>query len=467
MALFKQAFSRVLQSQQKLVPAVTNASFSTSNAVNAADLRTTVAEKIPAMQEEVKAFRKSHGSAKIGEITVDSLYGGMRMKGLVTETSVLDTEEGIRFRGYTIPECQELLPKAPGGEEPLPEGLFWLLLTGEIPTEEQVRGLSAEWASRAELPSHVVTLLNNLPSNVHPMTQFASAIAALNSESKFAKAYEQGVHKSKYWEDTFEDSMDLVAKLPVVAATIYNNLFREGAVPCPPDPAKDWSANFCEMIGYKDPLFTELMRLYLTIHSDHEGGNVSAHATHLVGSALSDPYLSFTAGMCGLAGPLHGLANQEVLVFLDGMVKEVGMDLTDDEAKAYIWGLLKSGRVVPGYGHAVLRKTDPRYTCQREFALKHLPDDKLFKVVSQLYQLVPPILLETGKVKNPWPNVDAHSGVLLQYFGMKEMNYYTVLFGVSRALGVTASLVWDRALGLPLERPKSMSTPGLKKLVGA
>ena len=97
----------------------------------------------------------------------------------------------IRFRGYTIPECQELLPKAPGGEEPLPEGLFWLLLTGEVPTEEQVRGLSAEWASRAELPSHVVTLLNNLPSNVHPMTQFASAIAALNSESKFAKAYEQ------------------------------------------------------------------------------------------------------------------------------------------------------------------------------------------------------------------------------------------------------------------------------------
>merc|ERR1712158_170695 len=107
MALFKQAFSRVLQSQQKLVPAVTNASFSTSNAVNAADLRTTVAEKIPAMQEEVKAFRKSHGSAKIGDITVDSLYGGMRMKGLVTETSVLDTEEGIRFRGYTIPVGQE------------------------------------------------------------------------------------------------------------------------------------------------------------------------------------------------------------------------------------------------------------------------------------------------------------------------------------------------------------------------
>merc|ERR1711942_64706 len=434
----------------------------------APDLRTALAEKIPVVQEEVKAIRKTYGDKKIGEITVDQLYGGMRgMKGLVTETSVLDADEGIRFRGYTIPECQELLPKAPGGAEPLPEGLFWLLLTGDIPTEAQVRALSKEWASRAALPGHVVTMLNNFPSNVHPMSQFAAAITALNSESKFAKAYADGIHKSKYWEPAYEDSMDLIAKLPVVAATIYNNLFKDGATPCPIDPEKDWSYNFTEMIGYKDPMFTELMRLYLTIHSDHEGGNVSAHATHLVGSALSDPYLSFAAGMCGLAGPLHGLANQEVLVFLSKVVKDIGLEATDEQLREYVEGLFKSGQVVPGYGHAVLRKTDPRYTCQREFALKHLPDDKLFKLVSQLYMLVPPILLETGKVKNPWPNVDAHSGVLLQYYGMKEMNYYTVLFGVSRALGVTASLVWDRALGLPLERPKSMSTAGLKKLVGA
>jgi len=435
---------------------------------SAPDLRSALAEKIPAAQEEVKAFRKQHGNTKVGEITVDMMYGGMRgMKGLVTETSVLDADEGIRFRGYTIPECQELLPKAPGGSEPLPEGLFWLLVTGEIPTEAQVKSLSEDWASRAELPSHVVTMLNNFPSHLHPMAQFSAAIAAMNSESKFGKAYSEGVHKTKYWETNYEDSMDLIAKLPVVAATIYNNLYRDGATPCPIDTSKDWSYNFSEMIGYKDPMFTELMRLYLTIHSDHEGGNVSAHTTHLVGSALADPYLSFSAGMCGLAGPLHGLANQEVLLFLNKVVDQVGLDATDDQMKEFVWGLLKSGQVVPGYGHAVLRKTDPRYTCQREFALKHLPDDKLFKLVSQLYMLVPPILMETGKVKNPWPNVDAHSGVLLQYYGMKEMNYYTVLFGISRALGVTASLVWDRALGLPLERPKSMSTQGLKKLVGA
>jgi len=463
MALLRQLAVRCLKQQPglPLVASVRNASDST-------DLKAVFAEKYPLHAEEVKAFRRSHGDKKVGEITVDMMYGGMRgMKGLVTETSVLDPEEGIRFRGYTIPECQELLPKAPGGEEPLPEGLFWLLLTGEIPNEAQVRALSKEWASRAALPGHVVTMLNNFPANVHPMSQFAAAITALNSESKFAKAYADGIHKSKYWEPAYEDSMDLIAKLPVVAATIYNNLFRDGATPCPIDADKDWSYNFTEMIGYKDPMFTELMRLYLTIHSDHEGGNVSAHATHLVGSALSDPYLSFAAGMCGLAGPLHGLANQEVLVFLSKVVKDIGMTPTDEQLKEYCWGLLKSGQVVPGYGHAVLRKTDPRYTCQREFALKHLPNDDMFSLVSKLYSVVPPILIETGKVKNPWPNVDAHSGVLLQYYGMKEMNYYTVLFGVSRALGVCSSLVWSRALGLPLERPKSMSTEGLKKLTGA
>merc|ERR1712001_624380 len=206
MALFRSVAQTAFRQQ---VAAFSPSCSSVQSRRNVSDLKSVLAEKIPEKQEEVKAFRKQHGNTKVGEITVDMMYGGMRgMKGLVTETSVLDPEEGIRFRGYTIPECQELLPKAPGGEEPLPEGLFWLLLTGEVPTEEQVRGLSAEWASRAELPSHVVTLLNNLPSNVHPMTQFASAIAALNSESKFAKAYEQGVHKSKYWEDTFEDSMD-------------------------------------------------------------------------------------------------------------------------------------------------------------------------------------------------------------------------------------------------------------------
>jgi len=418
-----------------------------------------MANLIVAEQKRVAAFRKEHGNFKLGEVTIDQAYGGMRgIKGLVTETSHLDPNEGIEFRGYTIPQCQELLPKAPGGVEPLPEGLFWLLMTSQIPTQEQVNWLTKEWNNRAAIPQHVVTMLNNFPTHLHPMSQLAAASNALQSESKFAKAYSQGVHKSKYWEYVYEDSMDLIAKLPTVAAIIYRNIYREGTSVAPIDLNKDWSWNYTSMLGYENPQFTELMRLYLTIHSDHEGGNVSAHTCHLVGSALSDPYLSYAAAMNGLAGPLHGLANQEVLVWIQKSIAILGENPTDEQVKEFIWKTLKSGQVLPGYGHAVLRKTDPRYTCQREFALKMLPNDPLFKLVSQIYTIAPNVLLEHGKAKNPWPNVDAHSGVLLWHYGMKEMNYYTVLFGVSRALGILASLIWDRALGLPLERPKSLTT---------
>lgn len=227
----------------------------------------------------------------------------------------------------------------------MPEGLFWLLITGDVPTKAQVDALSREWANRAALPSHVVTMLNNMPTTLHPMSQLSCAVTALNHESKYAKAYSEGVHKSKYWEYVYEDSMDLIAKLPVVAATIYRNTYRDGKGIGAIDPKKDWSANFTKMLGYEDEKFTELMRLYLTIHSDHEGGNVSAHTVHLVGSALSDPYLSFAAGMNGLAGPLHGLANQEVLVWLQKLRKELGDNASEDKVKDFIWKTLKSGQV--------------------------------------------------------------------------------------------------------------------------
>jgi len=465
------SFPRTLKSLTETTlkfPNILRASFAARPQSTSAttDLKSRLEELIPIKRQEVAEFRKEHGNTKIGEVTVNMAYGGMRgIKGLVTETSVLDAAEGIRFRGYTIPECQELLPAAEGGAEPLPEGLFWLLCTGEVPSKEQVAQISREWAERASLPHHIVMMLMNFPKDLHPMTQFATAIAALNKDSKFAKAYADAVPKTDYWMYAFEDSMDLIAKLPVIAAMIYRNLYRDGHV-CPLDPKVDVSANLASMLGYDDPQFVELMRLYLTIHTDHEGGNVSAHTTHLVGSALSDPYLSLSAGMCGLAGPLHGLANQEVLIWLGKVVEQVGYNATKDQLREFIRESLKTS-VVPGYGHAVLRKTDPRYMCQREFALKHLPNDPLFQIVGHLYEVVPDELLALGKVANPWPNVDAHSGVLLQYYGMTEMNYYTVLFGVSRALGVLSSLVWDRAFGLPIERPKSMSTEGLKKLVGS
>jgi citrate synthase len=298
---------------------------------------------------------------------------------------------------------------------------------------------------------------------MHPMSQLSAAVLGLQTESKFAEAYHKGVKKKDYWIYTYEDSLDLIAKLPQVASHIYRHVYKGGEL-IEPNPKVDWASNFATMLGFDKPDFHELLRLYLVIHSDHEGGNVSAHATQLVGSTLSDPYLSFSAGLNGLAGPLHGLANQEVLRWtLDFRQKLGNKEVSNEELTKAVWDTLNAGQVVPGFGHAVLRKTDPRYTCQREFALKHLPNDPLFKLVSQIYEVVPKVLMEHGKTKNPWPNVDAHSGVLLRYYGLVEENYYTVLFGVSRALGVLSSLIWNRALGHPIERPKSVTSKWIAK----
>ena len=426
-------------------------------------LKTSFKTKADKIGAEIKEMLKEHGNKKIGEVTLSQAYQGMRgITGLVTETSLLDAQEGIRFRGYTIPKLQVKLPKAPGGAEPLPEGLFHLMLLDELPTEQDVNHITSVWQRRSHVPKHVFDTIEAIPINTHPMTQFVIAIMALQTESSFAKRYAAGMNKKEYWEATLEDTMDLIARLPRVAAYIYRRKYKNGDH-IQPNGLLDWSGNFAHMMGYDSEEFKELMRLYMTIHADHEGGNVSAHATHLVGSALSDPYLAFAAGMNGLAGPLHGLANQEVIKWIYEMQEKLGTDLpTKEQIAQYVQDTITGGKVVPGYGHAVLRKTDPRFTAQMEFGKKHMPDDKLCQTIWNIYDVVPPILQSLGKIKNPWPNVDAHSGALLVHFGMVEYEFYTVLFGVSRSLGVLASLCWDRALGFPLERPKSVTTDSVK-----
>ena len=415
---------------------------------------------------EIKELLKEHGTKKIGEVQLSQVYQGMRgITGLVSETSLLDAQEGIRFRGYSIPELQEKLPKVPGGSEPLPEGLFYLMLIGELPSEEDVHHVTSVLQRRSHVPNHVFATIESLPLTTHPMTQFVVGVMALQTESHFAKRYAAGMNKKDYWEAVFDDSMDLIARLPRVAAYIYRRKYKWGEH-IQPNGLLDWAGNFAHMLGYEDNNFKALMRLYMTIHADHEGGNVSAHTTHLVGSALSDPYLSFAAGLNGLAGPLHGLANQEVIKWIFEMQEQLKTDSpTKEQIAEYVKKTLQEGKVVPGYGHAVLRKTDPRFTAQMEFGKKHMPDDKLVNTVWNIYDVVPPILQSLGKIKNPWPNVDAHSGALLLHFGLKEYDYYTVLFGVSRALGVLASLCWDRALGFALERPKSVTTDSVKKWI--
>ncbi|MEM8909385.1 MAG: citrate (Si)-synthase [Bacteroidota bacterium] len=420
-------------------------------------------EKSSALKVQIKNLLKEHGSTKVDEVTLKQVFGGMRgVKSMVWETSALDPIEGIRFRGYSIPQLRELLPKAAGDKEPLPEGLFWLMLVGEIPTDEEVHWLCDQWRNRAVVPEHTFKVLDALPVDTHPMTQLGIAITSMQTGSVFSRRYAEGMNKNEYWDATYEDSMNLIARLPRVAAYIYRRTYH-GGTHIAPDISLDWGANFAHMLGIEGADFRSLMRLYLTIHADHEGGNASAHATHLVGSTLSDAYHSLTGGMAALAGPLHGLANQEVIKWIFRMLDALGTQQpTKEQIIDYVNSTLASGQVIPGYGHAVLRQPDPRFIAQKRFAEEYIKDSDIINVVWKCFEVIPPILKSLGKVKNPWPNVDAHSGSLLVHYGLKEYSYYTVLFGVSRALGVLSALCWSRALGFPLERPKSVTSDWVK-----
>ncbi|KAK5175175.1 citrate synthase [Saxophila tyrrhenica] len=470
MALSGRAATRVWRASRlsQTTPVWSNATRAYSSS-SEPDLKATLKEVIPEKRELLKQV-KAKSSTNIGEVKIENTLGGMRgLKAMVWEGSVLDADEGIRFHGRTIKDCQKELPKGTSGTEMLPESMFWLLLTGQVPSVNQVRGLSREWAEKAQLPAFVNKMLDDFPTDLHPMTQFSCAVSALNYESVFAKAYAEGMNKADYWEPVFDDCMSLLAKLPTIAAKIYQNAYRGGgALPAEVDMNQDWSYNFAAMLGMggkQNENFQDLLRLYLALHGDHEGGNVSAHATHLVGSALSDPFLSYSAGLQGLAGPLHGLAAQEVLRFILQMQEAVGKNFSEEGVKDYLWTTLKSGRVIPGYGHAVLRKPDPRFEALMDFATtrKEIMEDPVFQLVKKNSEVAPGVLLEHGKTKNPYPNVDSSSGVLFYHYGFKETLYYTATFGVSRGLGPLAQLIWDRALGLPIERPKSIDLKGLLK----
>jgi len=424
-----------------------------------ATIQKALARKIPEWRSEIHDLLATHGDDKIGDVTARQAYGGMRgVKCMICDTSEVPPDRGLLVRDTPIAELADRTP----------EEIFYLLCTGELPDRKATKALQEEFAERSRVPAYVWKVLEAMPSNSHPMCMLDTAILVMERESKFREAYGEGIHKEEYWVPTLEDSLDLLAKLPGIAAGIYRMRFNKGKrIPYQKD--LDWSSNYARMLGVKDPQgeFADCMRLYLVLHCDHEGGNVSAHACHLVGSALSDVYYSVSAGLNGLSGPLHGLANQECLGWILQVEEKFGGVPTDQQLKDFAWETLKSGKVIPGYGHAVLRVTDPRFTEFRNFGLKHFPDDPVLQIVDKVFRIVPDVLQEHGKAKNPWPNVDAASGALLYHYGLREFSYYTVLFSVSRALGMCAQMIVNRAMGTPIERPKSVTTAWVQKQVGA
>lgn len=412
-------------------------------------------DQIPGLQKEARKLIAEAGETVISQVNVSQAFGGMRgVKSFVCDTSSVSPDKGLIIRGHPLLDIINILP----------EEVFFLLLTGELPNRAALKDIQDQFTEHSTVPGYVWDVLTAMPPDSHPMTMLNTGILVMQVESVFKKQYNEGLAKADYWDPILEDGIRLIAKLPALAAGIYRMHFNKGER-IPPDAGLDWASNFAYMTGIDDPngSFQKLMRLYLMVHCDHEGGNVSAFAAHTVASALSDPFYSVSAGLNGLAGPLHGLANQECLKFALAVQDHFQRLPNQDELVQYCWDWLDNGRVIPGYGHAVLRCPDPRFVAFMDFGKTHIKDDDVFSIVSLLYDVVPDVLLEQGKAKNPWPNVDAASGSLLNYYGLTEYKYYTVLFSISRAMGMVAQMVINRALGIPITRPKSVTAGWLRE----
>ncbi|MCC7478697.1 citrate (Si)-synthase [bacterium] len=420
-------------------------------------LKQKLSARVPALRDEIKALLAAHGETKISEVNVGQAFGGMRgVMGMICDTSQVSPETGLIIRGRPILELTDKWP----------EEILWLLLTGENPSAEELADLRSELKKREGVPAYVWDVLRAMPADSHPMTMLNSAILVMQKESVFAARYHE-MGKNEYWEAALEDALNMLARLPELAAGVYRMRYNKGER-IAPDASLDWAANYVHMLGLPESEDSyNMMRLYLTLHSDHEGGNVSAFTCHTVGSALSDPYYAVSAGLNGLAGPLHGLANQECLGFVMQLIERFGGVPTHAQVEEVCWELLNGGHVIPGYGHAVLRAEDPRFTAFYAFGKKHCSDGDVFKTVSVLYETAPEVLKKQGKAKNPWPNVDAGSGALLYHYGLTEFAYYTVLFSVSRAMGLLSQLIINRAIGSPIMRPKSESTEWVKNFVAS
>ena len=232
-----------------------------------AALKQKMEEVIATRQVEVKEFNKEHGKTVIGDVTVGAVIGGMRgLPGMLYETSKLHHIDGIEYRGYDLFKVRELAPKTVPGGQPIPEGVLWLLLTGSFPTEKEIGEFKEDMFRRGQLTADEEKLIKSFPKNMHPMTQFSAGVLACQPRSKFVEAYQNGIHKTKYWEPTLEDALDLCAKVSRIAALVFHNCYGEGAMP-DMDPNLDYGANYANMLGITNKDFHELMRLYIVIHA--------------------------------------------------------------------------------------------------------------------------------------------------------------------------------------------------------
>ncbi|EMD40203.1 hypothetical protein CERSUDRAFT_92704 [Gelatoporia subvermispora B] len=407
---------------------------------------------------------KQHSQAPLHTVTVENVMGGMRgLPAVLWEVSGT-SQAGITYHGRTLRELQDLLPRWPGSSQVSPEAMLWYLYTASAPSPVELAEFARELVRRAAgLPEDAMRFCDGLPADVDSSAQMIMTLTSMSPHSKFARALAEGVPKAQMWRAALEDALDSHIFVPLFAARIYSNKFREGAGrDVPLSVHGDIAENFALRMGRRgDKPFTELIRLYWALHMDH-GANVSAHSMRLSSSAWTDPYPTMATGLIAGTGILHAGAILQSIQFNQRMLAALGPAPSPVQIDAYIGRVLEQGRIVPGFGHALLRGVDPRLAPIVQFVQGcGLPTDseggQLLQLIGRTSTVVPEVLKRRApKIKSPAPNVDSLSGCLMYAFGL-ELDFVLLVMACSRGMGFMSQYVWDRALGLPIERPLSIT----------
>lgn len=377
------------------------------------------------------------------EVTEDNLETGMRGYPVgYCPTSFVDPEKGLFYRGKLLSDLKDHSS----------EQVMYLLMHGKEASAQELKDFSEQLQHRGHCSQAVIRHIQALPRQGHPMKLFCEALLIL------------GMLESQ--DDYKEDCLNLMAKLPHLVATVLNYHAGWGETPAP-NSQLSYIENFVEMVRAPDvdkKILTEAFRLFNILHFDHGGGNLSVFTGKAVASGLEDMYGSITAAMCALAGPRHGRANQDCLEFVHEIQEQIGPNATEADVEALIRQRLENKQLIFGFGHAVLRKEDPRAAILYAFGEKHFKDHPLIKTALLLRSAGSKVLKENPKISDPYPNVDAISGAVLSAAGFEYPEYFTVLFGLSRAVGIAIQIVYERCVardgkGTPIIRPKYIYKP--------
>ncbi len=410
--------------------------------------------RVPRVRRELSAMLAEHKDAVLGTATLNSLLGGGRGVPLLWEwTTNVTATVGMRVHGRGIRGLTRLSP----------EDMLGLAYLGEYPTKDESLAIQTELGRRAKAyPEHMWETIRALPRDMHPMRKFSMLLGQLAHESIFGKDYNSGnLNKLDYWKAYFHDSMNLIPWATVTAAAVFVSCYGNADLLEPEnfvyDGKKGMAANLANLLHISDgdhEKLTAILGLFLILHFSHGGGNASQHTAKLVSSTLTDIFGSVSAGMLALFGPLHGRANSDSLKMIKKFIEKCGGIPNQAQIASFIKDLVKKGQVLSGFGHAVLRVTDTRFLAQIEIGGKYCRDSELYQTAIALYEYAPEALRkEKPNIQNPYPNVDLGSCTLLYDAGIEESDFFVVLFGLSRILGMSTSATMDRAMCLGIERP--------------